>query len=153
MNIKFKNTENSKLSSNEVNISLEYSNNNIYIKDFINYIKKYDEKKNFLIINQDGNVIHVNLKDIIMFFSDKKYNYCKTEKASYKIQKKLYELENISDDFIRISKSCIINVNHMKIFDISQTGRIVVKLDDNTEEFVSRRKIRSVMNFLKERRM
>ena len=71
----------------------------------------------------------------------------------HKIKYKLYELEDSlkSKDFIRISNSCIININQVLCFDTSILGTILVKLKDNTQERVSKRKVEQLMKFLKER--
>ena len=68
---------------------------------------------------------------------------------------KLYELEEALDknDFIKISNSCIVNINQVECFDISILGTIVVKLKDNTKENVSKRNIKKVKQMLKERRI
>lgn len=133
---------------NEINILIEETDE-ININDFTNYINKYKKKK--IIVSQDNEKLQIDFQDIILFYSDKKYNYCKTKKGEYKIKNRLYEIENYSKDLIRISKSCIININHVISFDMGETGRIVVKLDDNSKEIVSRRKIKDVINFLDER--
>ena len=67
---------------------------------------------------------------------------------------KLYELEEVLDknDFIKISNSCIVNINQVECFDISILGTIVVKLKDDTKENVSKRNIKKVKQMLKERR-
>lgn len=68
---------------------------------------------------------------------------------------KLYELEEVLDknDFIKISNSCIVNINQVECFDISILGTIVVKLKDDTKENVSKRNIKKVKQMLKERRI
>lgn len=132
----------------EINILIE-EKDEINIDDFTNYINKYNDKK--IIVSQDNEKLQIDFQDIILFYSDKKYNYCKTKKGEYKIKNRLYEIENYSEDLIRISKSCIININHVISFDMGETGKIVVKLDNNTKEIVSRRKIKDVINFLDER--
>lgn len=133
---------------NEINILIEESEE-INIEDFITYIQKYNERK--IIVSQDNQKLQIDFEDIIVFYSDKKYNYCRTKNGEYKIKNRLYEIENCSEDLIRISKSCIININHVTSFDMGEKGRIAVKLDDGTKEIVSRRKIKEVMNFLDER--
>lgn len=139
-----------KVNSNKniINILIEDSDN-LDINEFKEYINRYNERK--VVVSQDNELLQINLQDIILFYSDKKYNYCRTKTGEYKIKNKLYELENYSNDFIRISKSCIVNINHVISFDIGESGKIVVKLDDNTNEIVSRRKIKNVMNYLDER--
>ena len=91
-------------------------------------------------------------KNIILFYSNGKNNYCKTvDNKTYKIRSKLYEIENIDDSFIRISKKCIVNANFVKCFDMGETGKIIVRLYDDTEEKVSRRRIKDVLNFLEDK--
>ena len=91
----------------------------------------------------------------ICFFSKDKYNYVRTVNGIYRIKMKLYELEEVLDknDFIKISNSCIVNINQVECFDISILGTIVVKLKDDTKENVSKRNIKKVKQMLKERRI
>ena len=69
------------------------------------------------------------------------------------IKEKLYYLEDVlpSREFIRISNSTIINIKHVKCFNTSIIGRIVVKFKDGNEENVSRRRTAEIMKFLKDR--
>ena len=119
--------------------------------EFITYIKKFDE--NEIIISYENELRTINISDILYFYSDKKYNYCRTKDANFKIKSKLYELEKSSKDFLRISKSCVINIKNVKCFDFNETGKIIVRFNDESEKTVSRRKVRDVMNYLEERRI
>lgn len=140
---------NDKLEQNMVNVILEYSKETNKIEDFIEYINKYDTQK--ITVAKDNNLVQIELKDILCFYSDKKYNYCKTINGEYRIKSKLYEIEKMNNNFLRISKSCIVNIEQVKCFDIGETGKIIVKFYDDSEQIVSRRKIRDVMNYLDER--
>ena len=151
MKIDVKKKRNIELKSNQFNITLEYSEINTEVERFVNYILKYQEESNKIIVINNNEFVPIDYNDILLFYSDKKYNYCKTKNGNYRIKSKLYEIEKKNMDFIRISKSCIVNIYHVKAFDISETGRIIVKLDDNTEEFVSRRRIKDIMLYLDER--
>ena len=84
---------------NEINILIEESEE-INIEDFITYIQKYNERK--IIVSQDNQKLQIDFEDIIVFYSDKKYNYCRTKNGEYKIKNRLYEIENCSEDLIRI---------------------------------------------------
>ena len=150
MKILLKQNKRKELQDDEISVIIEHSSKNTEINDFIQYISNYDKQKNKIVVNKDNKLIQIDSKDIILFYSDKKYNYCKTINGEYKIKSKLYELEK--KDFIRISKGCVVNINHVKCFDISETGKIVVKFNcDTLEEYVSRRRIKDVMNYLEER--
>lgn len=106
-----------------------------------------------IIAMQNNDIFIINVSDVIMFFSEEKNNFCKTKDGVYKIKEKLYYLEEAlpSKDFIRISNSSIININHVKCFNTSIIGKIIVKFKDGNEESVSKRKTTEIMRFLKDR--
>lgn len=106
-----------------------------------------------IIAMQNNDIFIINVSDIILFFSEEKNNFCKTKDGIYRIKEKLYYLEEMLSpkDFIRISNSAIININHVKCFNTSIIGKIVVKFKDGSEEIVSKRKTSEIMKFLRDR--
>lgn len=151
MKFKIFKKQNLDIPKNELKVTIEFSNiENSELEEFENYLKEY--KPNKVLVNDGYKSIFIEYKNIVKFYSEKKNNYCKTNDGNiYKIKSKLYELENSNKNFIRISKNCIININFVKYFDKSITGKLIVKLEDDTEEEVSRRRIRKVMNFLEDK--
>lgn len=137
------------LNKGEININIEVPVNYTQAQELINYIKGYE--KFYVISNYELQSIEID--NILYFYSDKKYNYCKTINNEFKIKSKLYELEKININFFRISKSCVINLEQVKCFDLGETGKITVKFFDNSEQIVARRKIRDLMEYLDERRI
>ena len=95
-------------SLNKINIKIETSEETKDVDKLIQYIENYNKMK--IVLDSNNELITINTNEILYFFSDKKYNYCKTTKKEYKIKSKLYELEKINIDFLRISKSCIVNI-------------------------------------------
>lgn len=95
------------------------------LQSLINYISNYELncQNKVIVLNDSYELLEIKSEDIIMFYSDKKFNYCKTKNEYYKIRSKLYELEKANKNFIRISKSCIVNMKHIEKFDISETGK------------------------------
>lgn len=148
MKINLTKNNNKELSKNLINIKLEYNIETPDIKQLIWYIENYN---NSIFVKNNYEVEEICYKDIICFFSEKKYNYCQTLNGVYEVKCKLYEIENLRKDFIRVSKKCIINIEHIKKFDISKSGRIKINLDNNTFQYVSRRRIKDVIDFLDER--
>ena len=146
---------NEELEKNEILVEIQYSSKNKYFQHFVDYIKNYelDYRNKVIVLSDNYELVEVEYKEIIMFYSDKKYNYCKLKDRTYRVKNKLYELEEINADFIRISKNCIVNIKHVEMFDISKTGKIVVRLDDFTEQVVSRRKTKDIMKYLEDRRI
>ncbi len=147
--------KNNALEDNEIILDIQHSENNQNLKQLIDYINHYELNYNnkVMVMDDDYSLLEIEYNDIIMFYSDKKNNYCITNNKRYRVKSRLYELENISVDFIRISKNCIVNIRHVKKFDISETGKIVVILDNDTEQIVSRRKTAEIMKYLESRRI
>lgn len=152
MDIKINITNKENLLPDDFVVNIETSSNSSKVEEFIKYIENFKNKDvNKVFVNHNNRIIEIKFDDIISFFSDKKNNFCKTKDGVFKIKSKLYELEKKDSNFIRISKSCIVNVNYIKAFDMTETGRIMVILTDDSKEFVSRRKLKSIMEYLDER--
>lgn len=106
------------------------------------------------IVGLSGNEIYIiKIEEIIFFYSEEKECFCKTENGVYRVKERLYFLEDNLDKekFIRISNSVIANVNKIKCFNVDIVGKILVKFTDGSKEDVSRRRTKSVMEFLKRR--
>ncbi len=152
MKIKVSSLKDSSVPKNEIEVLVKSSVISKDVNEIIEYIEQFQNKTSRrIVVNSDGIIKEIKIDDIICFYSDKKYNYCRTKEKSYKIKSKLYEIEKMDPNFIRISKACIVNSKHIKFFNLNETGRIVVVFNDDSEEVVSRRKVKSIMEFLDER--
>lgn len=100
---------------------------------------------------KDNDIYLINVDDIICLYSEGKCNYCRTTKDIVKVKQPLYELEEklSPKDFVRISNSCIINLNQVECFNTGIVGTIMVKFKDGNVEYVSRRRVSQVMKVLK----
>lgn len=147
--------KNNNLDDNEIVLDIQHSGNYKELKKLVDYINHYELSCNNKVIVMDDNysLLEVEYADIVMFCSDKKNNYCVVKDKRYRVKGKLYELEKININFIRISKNCIVNINHVKKFDMSETGKIIVIMDNNAEQIVSRRRTSEIMKYLESRRI
>ena len=152
MKIKVSSLKDSSVPKNKIEVLVKSSVISKDVNEIIEYIEQFQNKTSRrIVVDSDGIIKEIKIDDIICFYSDKKYNYCRTKEKSYKIKSKLYEIEKMDPNFIRISKACIVNSKHIKFFNLNETGRIVVVFNDDSEEVVSRRKVKSIMEFLDER--
>lgn len=153
MDINVKRKENNNLLDDEINIIIEYFKENKDIRELEKYIIRFEKRRKEIFAKKNNVLIPILKDNIIKIYSKGKSNYCKTLDGEYEIKSKLYEIQKMDENFMRISKSCIVNIKHIKCFDLSHTGRILIRFDDNTEEIVSRRKARDVLFYLDERRI
>jgi len=94
-----------------------------------------------LLIAYINNEVHrVRPSDIcyIETVDNKTFLYSKTE--VYESKLKLYELEELllNDDFLRVSKSSIINLNMLKSFSPTISGRLEAVLTNGERVIISR---------------
>ncbi|KYH30611.1 putative HTH-type transcriptional regulator [Clostridium tepidiprofundi DSM 19306] len=99
---------------------------------------------------KDKKIFLLEDEEIYCFYSENQKVYAKTTKGKLWIKQKLYELENIYDgtSFIRISKSCIVNIDKIKNLDISYVGTIEIVFKNGEREYVSRRYISKIKKYL-----
>lgn len=145
LNISFK--INKDIKDDTINVAIESSKES-RINKLVEYINKYEDS---IVVKIDNKLIKIRYEDIIYFFCRDKEIYCKTSDKEYKVKSRLYELEKLDKDFIRVSKKYIVNFKHAKCFDMGIVGRIVIELDNEEFVTVSRRRIRDVMEYLNER--
>ena len=153
MNLIIKTDISEKYKNDEIEIIIKSATLNEDVNNIISNIYMKDNKLKKIVGKDGNNVSILEIDNIVKFYSKEKYTYCQTKENDYQIKKKLYELENELDKntFIRISNSCIVNINHVKYFDLSIVGNVIVYLKNNTQENVSKRKISEILKFIKER--
>ena len=93
----------------------------------------------------DNDIVPLSLNDITKFYIENDKLYVSSKNKKYLIKKRLYQIEEeVNNNFIKINKSCIINKNHIKRFNTSWSGTLLVELDDNEVDYVSRRNIKNL---------
>ena len=127
------------------------------IKEIAQKISMMDASgKNTVIPGWDGDYcIQVKQQDLLRIYSlDKKvYLECQTEKEPLLLKMRLYEFEELAErlgwtDFIRISNTDIINLSHVKKFDMSFSGVVKVIYGEERFAIVSRRYMNKIKDQL-----
>ena len=98
----------------------------------------------------DGKLHFVEPSEVFYFeYVDRKvFVYCKT--AVYEIKNKLYEIEEMlsKKDFIRVSKSSILNLNKIASLVPTLGGRFEVSLKNGEKMIISRQYVNSLKDVL-----
>ncbi len=89
-------------------------------------------------------------ESIIRIFAQNKKVFAHTNKGTYTLKLRLYEIETLLDKrkFIKISHAEIVCLNKIKSFDLSLSGTICVTLKDNTVTYASRRYVSAIKQIL-----
>ena len=94
-------------------------------------------------------VIHID--DIVYFHSDGNNTFCTAGARIFEIKKKLYELEQdlSGRGFIRVNKSCVVNILKLKEIDPWFGGRLLLLFNNCDDEIeVSRSYVGSFKKFI-----
>ena len=92
----------------------------------------------------------LNKKEIESFYAEDNKTYARIGENKYRINYKLYELEDLlqNTDFVRISNSEIVNFNNIDSFSY-QDGTIYIYFKSGKHTYVSRRYIPKIKKYLK----
>ena len=141
------------IDENQIYMNIKANKSTETLNKLIKNIQELSKNTDTIVAEINNNIYILNTDDIAKYYSENQSTYCVHKDKTYKVKKKLYELEELlnKENFIRISKSCIINIKQVECFDMKNIGSIIVKLKNKDVEYVSKRKISAVIKFLKER--
>ena len=108
-------------------------------------------KSHDALIAYDGNKIHrIQPKEIyyIEVVDNKTFLYCKDK--LFESKQKLYELESglSKSDFLRVSKSVLLNLSKIKTLSPALSGRFEATLGNNEKVIISRQYVNNLKNIL-----
>ncbi len=124
---------------NEVIVYAEEEN------ELVRSIKSLCESENELIGYSDGEIYKFTPRDAVCFLSEGDSLYAMTENGRLKIKSRLCHIEGeLPPSFVRISQSCIANIDKMEKFDASFAGTLAVIFTNGYRDYVSRRNLKKV---------
>lgn len=87
----------------------------------------------------------INVADVVRFFAQEQKVFAVVGEEEYSITKKLYELETTYEkEFVRASKSELVNLKKIKKLDMSISGTIRIIFKDGSATFTSRRNVAQI---------
>ena len=107
-----------------------------------------------LVFYQNNEEHYFPLQEVLFFETEGDVVYAHTVNDAYRIKFRLYELENILPrDFIRVSKSTILNVRHIRSIERNLTSSSLVRFHQSHKQvYVSRLYYKSLKQRLGERK-
>ena len=109
-----------------------------------------DEKSQIIAGIKNDKVEVLEPNDIIRVYANSKKVFAVTDKGEYMLRLRLYEAEErlSLNQFVRISKSEIINLKKVNNFDLNFAGTICVRFFNNEVTYVSRRYVSEIKRVL-----
>lgn len=121
-------------------VTIECHEADTKILRIINLIKGVDNSDKKIVGVCDTDTYCINPNDVFYFESVERKTFCYTNNSVYETELKLYEtLESFSEaDFMRISKSCVVNLNRIKSIRPDFGGKILATMQNGERIYVSR---------------
>ncbi|MGN1362499.1 MAG: LytTR family DNA-binding domain-containing protein [Methanobrevibacter sp.] len=99
-----------------------------------------DENNSILAVKKGQDIVLLDFEDIFMIKVENKQTKVYSNTEEYSIKKPLYQIEEILDsDFIRISKSTIVNLRKVKRVAPSLRGMMFIELKNDLKDNISRK--------------
>ena len=120
------------------------------INRVVDFVSRLDDAPTILSGIREDKVELLDPEVIVNIYAEDSKVFAKTEKGSYQIRLRLYEVEERLDNskFVRISNSEIINLKKVKSLDLSFAGTICMELSNGEVSYVSRRYVSKIKKVL-----
>ena len=99
--------------------------------------------------DQYDRIVIISPDEIVALHAEKKWCRIFTDTADFSCRKRLYELEDLlGPDFMRISKSNIVNIRKIKSVEAVFNGMMLLHMKNGSKEYVSRTYLPDLKSFL-----
>lgn len=124
----------------ETRITIECNKADSRILKIISLLNNYENNDRKIIGVAKGESYCIDRNDILYFETVDRKTFCYTVDGVYEIALKLYEIEEKYEntDYIRISKSVIINLNKIKSIRPDFGGKILATMENDEKIYISR---------------
>ena len=98
-------------------------------------------------LQQEIHMLKIN--DIYSIYAEGAKIFLQTEEQEFESKRKLYELETqFAQDFVRVSKSTLVNINKITSIQMGKIGSTQLLLDNDVSIHVSRKYLKELKNHL-----
>lgn len=128
------------LNIGKTKVTIEYKEKNEQINKIIDFVEHLDEIENSFTASANGKIFIININEILYIESVDRKTFGYTTNDVYELGYKLYEIEERYQlmDYIRISKSCIVNLKKIHSLKPDFGGKILVTMENNEKLYISR---------------
>lgn len=119
------------------------------VQNIMERLKSKQQMKSLLGYEHEKTII-MKPEDIYLFYAGQGKVMAVLHEKEYQMKDKLYRLEEslANDGFVRISKSAIVNLNHIANIEATFDGSLVVTMKNKAHEIISRRCVKKVKEAL-----
>lgn len=124
----------------ETQVTVAYREKDEPVNKIIAFVEHLEESATGLVGSFDGEIYPLKLEDILYMEAVERKTFCYTAERVYELEEKLYELEEKCAhlDFMRVSKSYIMNLQRIRALKPDFGGKILATMDNGEKLYISR---------------
>jgi DNA-binding LytR/AlgR family response regulator len=124
----------------ETQVTIEFQEKDESVKRLVTFVEHMEKQENGLWGSNDGVIFPLKIEDVLYMEAMERKTFCYTAEGVYELEEKLYELEEKYRelDFMRISKSNIVNMQRIRTLKPDFGGKILVTMDNGEKLYISR---------------
>ena len=112
-------------------------------------ILESDDSNDMLAVKKGSDIALLEFRDVYMFRVEDKQVKVYTQNDEYLIKKPLYQIEEVlNNDFVRISKTTIVNLKRIERVTPSLKGMMFIELKNGLKDNISRKYLPDFKNAL-----
>ncbi len=112
-------------------------------------ILESDDSNDMLVVKKGSDIAILEFSEVFMFRVEDKQVKVYTENMEYLIKKPLYQVEEtLNNDFVRISKTTIVNLRKIERVAPSLKGMMFIQLKNGLKDNISRKYLPDFKNAL-----
>lgn len=116
--------------------------------DVLKLITRIKLGKNMLTcMDERENIVPVRAEDVYYFDAVDNRVFVYLEKSVLEIKKRLYEVEELSDLYLRISKAQVVNINMIEYLSPMFNGRLEAHLKNGEKVIISRQYVPNLKKY------
>lgn len=121
-------------------VIIEYKEKDEKVNKLIDFIEQLETVENCFTASADGRIYSISINDILYIESVDRKTFGYTVNEVYELGFKLYEIEQRYKlmDYMRISKSCIVNLKKIHSLKPDFGGKILAVMENNEKIYISR---------------
>ena len=119
------------------------------ISDLAQEISGFQSSQGMLLGNLEDRIVILKPEDIILVRVINEKVFAVTEKETYRIGKRMYELlEQLGSGFLQVSKSAAVNLKCLESVEPSFNGVMLLHLRGGEKEYISRKYVPQLKKYL-----
>ena len=121
-------------------VTIEYKEKDEQVNKLIDFVEHLEEVENCFTASADGRIYNISINDILYIETVDRKTFGYTVNEVYELGFKLYEIEARYKlmDYMRISKSCIVNLKKIHSLKPDFGGKILATMENNEKLYISR---------------